>query len=67
MKSVKYYSDLKRQYGHGLLATNMCAVVLMSKLGPWVKVMTHSSVMGNNCVKYYLDRTCGKELRYDNK
>ena len=33
----------------------MCTVILTFETWLWVKVMTHPSVMDNNCVKYYPD------------
>ena len=36
---------------------NVCTVTLTSEKSPWVKVIAHPWVMGNNCVKYYQDPT----------
>ena len=35
----------------------VCTVTMKSEIWPWVKVMTHPSVIDNKCVKYYLDPT----------
>ena len=35
----------------------VCTVALTSEIWPWVKVMTHPSVIGNKFVKYYPDHT----------
>ena len=35
----------------------VCTVTLTLEIWPWVKVMTHSWIMDNNCVKYYPDPT----------
>ena len=37
--------------GHGF--GNVCTVTMNSEIWPWVKVMTHPSVIDNKCVKYY--------------
>ena len=34
-----------------------CTAILTLEIWPWVKVMTHSLVMDNNCVKYYPNPT----------
>ena len=41
--------------GHGFWVCVHCDLTL--EVWPWVKVMTHPSVMDNNCEKYYLDPT----------
>ena len=35
----------------------VCTVTMNSEIWPWVKVMTHPSVIDNKCVKYYPDPT----------
>ena len=35
----------------------VCTVTLAFENWPWAKVMSHPSVMDNNCLKYYLDPT----------
>ena len=46
-----------RSYGPDMDFQYKCTVTLTLKIWPWVKVMTHPSVMDNNCVKYYPDPT----------
>ena len=46
-----------RSYGPDTDFGYVCTVTLTSEIWPWVKVMTHPSVIDNNCVKYYPDPT----------
>ena len=51
-------SNLARgSYGPDTDFGYVCTVTLTSEIWPWVKVMTHPSVIDNKCVKYYLDPT----------
>ena len=51
-----------RSYGLDTDFGYVCTVTLTLEVWPWFKVMTHPWVMDNNCVKYYPDRTRGKEV-----
>ena len=44
-----------RSYGPDKDFQYMCTVTLTLEIWPWVKVMTHPSVIDNKCVKYYPD------------
>ena len=46
-----------RSYGPDTDFQYVCTVTLTLEIWPWVKVMTHSLVTDNNCVKLYPDRT----------
>ena len=46
-----------RSNGLGTDFGYVCTVTLTSEIWPWVKVMTHPSVIDNKCVKYYPDPT----------
>ena len=46
-----------RIYGQDMDFGYVCTVTLTLEVWPWVKVMTHPSVMDNNGEKYYLDPT----------
>ena len=46
-----------RSYGPDTDFGYVCTVTLTSEIWPWVKVRTHPSVIDNNRVKYYPDRT----------
>ena len=49
----KYYPNPTWQWG----VMAQTPILGMCALWPWVKVMTHSSVIDNKCVKYYPDPT----------
>ena len=44
-----------KSYGPDMDFVYKCTVTLALEIWPWVKVMTHPWVMGNNRVKYYPD------------
>ena len=46
-----------RSYGPDTDFWYVCTVTLTSEIWPWVKVMTHPSVISNKWVKYYPDPT----------
>ena len=46
-----------RSYGPDMDFGYVCTVTLTLEIWHWVKVMTHPSIMDNNCEKYYLDPT----------
>ena len=46
-----------RSYGPDTDFGYVCTVTLTLEIWPWVKVMTHSWVIDNKCVKYYPDPT----------
>ena len=46
-----------KSYGPDMDFVYKCTVTLALEIWPWVKVMTHPSVMDNNTEKYYLDST----------
>ena len=56
-KILSRFNIAVRTYGQDTHFEYVCTVTLDLEIWPWVKVMTHTWVMENNCVKYHPDQT----------
>ena len=52
-------------YGPDTYFRYVCTVTLTLKIWNYLKVMTHSGIMDNNCVKYYPDWTIGYPIFFE--